>query len=211
MMRRSGCTQIAILLALVFLVLTPRTASAQRKSWGLSVGFIPSWKTVSPSKSLFSADRTELSGSEFRVGIVRGRTKGGDWGISYVRKSLDAGGVVVAGANSYQLGSGVNMNGALLHAAPALGHITEHVQIGLVFSAGVAQVTGSATRNGLAVVDAKQALTPFGYETSVQPLGGLELSVAAIATKGFKIRATGGVTWPGIFKIGIGGVYLFER
>ena len=201
-----------VALTVVGLLLTGMSteAAAQRKSWGLTASLVPSWKTVDQLKILYGADRVDLSGGEFRVGIVRGRSDKGDWGLSFVQKTFKAGGVIENGTQRFVLDDGVVMRGAVIHGAPVLGRIGDHFQIGLVFSAGAAAVKGSAHENGL-VVDAKKAFQPFGVETSVQPLGGLELAAAIVAGPNFKVRMTGGFSWPGIVQFGIGGLYFFGR
>jgi hypothetical protein len=49
----------------------------------------------------------------------------------------------------------------------------------------------------------------MGEELPVVPLGRLELAVAAIVMPGLKVRASGGINYPGVATFTVGGVYLF--
>jgi hypothetical protein len=65
----------------------------------------------------------QIAGSEFRIGFVRGRMLGGDWGVSYVRKRVDDGsyeeslGDTCFGASCFIVGTrrtagGIYLNGS---------------------------------------------------------------------------------------------------
>jgi hypothetical protein len=62
-------------------------AHAQSSSWGVSGGITPRWEIPSNAiKSLFDLQSVDLTGSDFHVGMVRGKEMGGDWGVSLVRR-----------------------------------------------------------------------------------------------------------------------------
>jgi hypothetical protein len=83
-------------IALVVLCVYASPVHAQNAShWGVVGGFVPLWKTTSSVEKLatfvFADDAVELlKGSEFRIGIARGRMLSGDWGVSFIRKTFDA-------------------------------------------------------------------------------------------------------------------------
>jgi hypothetical protein len=198
-------------LALLWLFIVPQLALAQDSYWGLSASFTPSWKANDRFKVLFQADELDLSGSEFRVGVVRGRTLGGDWGLSLVRKSLKDGGVVDGENGRYVLGSDVTLLGGTIDKFAVFGTIKDRVQIGMLLGIGAAQIKGAAVLEGTGPVAAKEALGFAGRDIKFSPLARLELAVAVIVVEGFKIRASGGLSYPGLSTFSIGGVYLFER
>jgi len=193
------------------LVVTPTICAAQDSFWGVSASFTPTWKTPDNFKVVFRADSVDLSGSEFRVGIVRGRTPGGDWGISFVRKSLKSGGVVDGEEGRYVLGDDVMLTGGTLERFGVFGTIKDRVQIGILMGIGAAQIKGTATRNNTTAVPAAEALRPLNLDIKFSPLARLELGVAIIVAEGFKVRASGGLTYPGYTTFSVGGIFLFER
>jgi hypothetical protein len=89
------------LLALVFAAtLFPTLAAAQPEDpnrWGVAVGFVPEFSIKDGSgvlgklaEVMFSeGDKgLDVKGGDFRIGVVRGRRLGGEWGVSYVRRSF---------------------------------------------------------------------------------------------------------------------------
>ena len=88
------------LLACLLLLAFPDSATAQSEpsSWGVAGTFVPGWDVPSSFEAMaawhFSEDELsieaqDLKGSEFRIGIVRGRASSGDWGVSFVRRTFD--------------------------------------------------------------------------------------------------------------------------
>lgn len=80
---------MARMFTLVLLVALSAASPARAQQWGLSVGLTPSWETGDPVRYLFRADQIDMHGSEVRFGVVRGDLLGGDWGFSFVDKSID--------------------------------------------------------------------------------------------------------------------------
>lgn len=78
------------------LAVAPHDAVAQdrRTHWGVSAGFAPRW-TASATwvERLYAADTIDWAGGDVRVGVVRGSDLGGDWGVAFVKRSLEDGGV----------------------------------------------------------------------------------------------------------------------
>ena len=151
----------------------PHEAGAQdrRTHWGVSAGFVPRWTASSTwVERLYDADTIDWAGLDLRIGVVRGSDLGGDWGIAFVRRSLEDGGVYddtpsAAGGSGQgdgrgpgaatspipttgrYLTNGVTARGVEVHRfAPFGGAIADRVQIGLEFGAGVAVLDGLADR-----------------------------------------------------------------
>ena len=213
----------------------PAAAQTHRSHWGVSGTLTPTWKTPSEIGPLFEVEPVDLSGSEFRVGIVRGRDLSGEWGLSFVRKRIKDGSTIGEIVDSCD-GSGclpegtlysfddVTMTGVALHKFVPFGTIKRRLQIGMTFGAGVARFEGDA-RGDVYFVDTD--FSPNGAPTRVSrheatvvpakdlfvievvPIGDLQLSVAAILAPGLKVRASGGVSTPGYHIFSLTASYLF--
>ena len=214
-------------------------ASAQQQepsSWGVSGALAPLWKVPADQKiftALFDADQVNVNGSEFRVGFVRGRMLGGDWGVSFLRRRIDDGSTVSRGMDEFAgfttgefiTTRNVVMNGVEVHKFAPFVTIKERVQVGLTFGGGIGQTTGVldtrfvdadftfvGNQNVIQRVettealDAKELIFPGN---GLVPLGRLELAVAGVVGHGFKVRVSGGVAYPGTETFTISGVYLF--
>lgn len=197
------------------ILVSPMLASAQsfNSRWGFQASFVPSWTVPDAAKDLFDAETLTVEGSEIRVGFVRGRTLGGDWGISYVQKWLDDSSF--ADSPSFtRATSGVTVRGIAIDKFAPFGTIKDRVQIGMIFGIGVGQASGTVREfdkdTGVTeVIEAEKFFSPMGQEIPVVPLGRLELAVAAIVMPGLKVRASGGINYPGIATVTLGAVYLF--
>lgn len=229
--------RIAALIAMV-LFFAVVSASAQESSWGVSGSFVPAWTVPGDNavaKAIFNADALHITGSEFRVGFVRGRTLGGDWGVSFVRRKLNDGSTVSAGLytdpsmpnveqGDFTTLRNVEITGVEVHKFSPFATIAKRAQIGLVFGGGIGSSKGDLetrrvyvdyTFSGNRVVptkvesretiDAKELVYPGN---GLVPLGRLELAVAGIVAPGLKVRASGGMAFPGLHTFSIAGVYL---
>lgn len=204
-----------VALALLVILATPMSAFAQsfNSRWGIQASFVPSWSVPDAAKPLFDADTLTVEGTEIRVGVVRGRTLGGDWGISYVQKWLDDGSFADS-SDFTRTTTGVTVRGVAIDKFAPFGTINERVQIGMIFGIGAGQASGLVRQldkhTGFTEeIEAKHFFSPMGQEIPVVPLARLELAVAAIVMPGLKIRASGGVNYPGVATITLGAVYLF--
>lgn len=205
----------AVFFALIAVAAVPLPAFAQSFStrWGLQASFTPSWSVPDAAKDLFSAESMKVEGRELRIGFVRGRTLGGDWGISFVQKSLSDGAFADTG-DVIRTSERVVVRGAAIDRFVNFGTIKERVQIGMILGIGAGAASGTATerdkRTGVETqIEAKHFFTPFDQEIPVVPLARLELAIAAIIAPGLKIRASGGLNYPGVAMVTVGGVYLF--
>ncbi len=103
--------------------------------------------------------------------------------------------------------------------APFGGAIADRVQIGLEFGAGVARLGGLADRMDaeaggvIESVPARTAMALRGIDKlgidGLVPLGRLELAVAAIPLWGLKVKAKGGLNFPGTQVFSVSAHYLF--
>ena len=236
MPRRSLALPVVICLCLLSL---PGLASAQDEShWGVAVGWVPTWEAHDSMKFLFNdAESLAMTGDDFRIGIARGKARGGDWSLSYIRKRLDPGSRSVVQEPHLEFVSGipqavlfteqlivqdVRLDGIEWDKYVNFATIARHVQIGMNFGAGVAKIKGTVIRQqaGLEFVP-PFALVPVNVETvepanelligevEWMPLAKIELAVGAHIAHGIKVRVSGGFSMPAIPAIGLTVVYLF--
>jgi hypothetical protein len=205
----------SVILAAVLCIGLSANASAQpnRQYWGVEASVAPSWEVKDSFKKLFDADAIDLSGSEFRIGFVRGQTLEGDWGVSYVRQSVKDGARITTSTVD-RTAANVAVNGVRVNKFAPFGTIKDRVQLGMAIGIGVGSATGTVTERNLrtgisTVVEAKHFFAPFGADIPVVPLGNLEFAVAVIGGPGFKVKASGGFNYPGTSVFTIGAVYLF--
>jgi hypothetical protein len=146
------------LVAAAVLVGGSNPALAQDSSWGVIGGLTPTWRVPDNAiKNLFDARAVDLSGSEFRIGIVRGKEFGGDWGVSLIQKRFKDGSTVTRESDfEYQNGTypavlgftttDASLRGVELHKYANFGTIKERVQIGMIFGGGIGQLRGTVNR-----------------------------------------------------------------
>jgi hypothetical protein len=227
-------------LFLLVLILAPTMASAQDSHWGVAASMTPKWKTVSKlDEVLFDAESVDLEGSAFTIGIARGRSLSGDWGVSYVRRPVKDGSHVRLTADleqpnceifvngcitfgDYRTTRDVVLNGVQVHKYIPFGTIKRRVQIGLNIAGGVGSFSGEleehkfnveeVSSNPLRVRQVERVTTEPARDLlsfSPVPIGAIQAAVAVIMAPGLKIRAAGGVGLPGNDRFTVTGVYLF--
>lgn len=204
-------TSVGLCLALVCGLAAEAAAQEQKPAWGVSASFTPRWTTPQGVKVIFLAEEVSLEGQDLRLGIVRGRTQGSDWGISFVRQTIKAGGVVDRDGVRDVLERDIQITGAVLENYGAIITIERRVQIALVTSVGAGSIRGTARRDGIEDVEFNEVLKLGGYNTRVSPLVRFELALGIIAAQGLKLKVSGGYNYPGVSRISLGGVYLFDR
>ncbi len=204
-----------ILLALVIGPLLTRPCAAQSggSQWAAQATLAPRWTVSDQFKTLFDADDVDITGTEFRIGLGRGRRRGGDWAIVYVRKRVNDD--ARASTERFdRVAHDITVSGVSIDKFASFGTIKERVQIGMVFGGGVGSAKGRATEQDRAngtvdTMTARQFFSPFGAELPVVPLARLELAAAVILAPAAKVRISGGFNYPGVSTATITGVVLF--
>jgi hypothetical protein len=164
------------LVLLFLLVLCPTLAEAQPEDptrWGFGIGFVPKFKVSNGSSVLGKLAEAmyengdaglDVKGSDFRIGVVRGRRLGGEWGVSYIRRSFKEESTQGAVETSCSPGSQPNsqicqtygdqyfyndnvvLNGIEANRLFVLGTIKKVVQIGIDLGGGIGWMNGTAIR-----------------------------------------------------------------
>lgn len=145
----------AVLLALALLV--PASLFAQDTShWGVAVAVNPTWKVPSNLKVLFNGDTAiDIKSQDFSIGIARGKTLGGDWSVSYIRKNFKDGSFAdntEVECNTFVTGCftsgtrrtlhGVTLSGIEAIKFIKIANIKDRVQIGLNVGGGIGSLKG---------------------------------------------------------------------
>lgn len=211
--------------------LLPSAALAQESHWGVRASQTPQWKVPARLGQLFDGT-VDITGSEFMIGIARGRELGGDWGVSYARKTLSDESRVEKfepecfSNGCFESGSSVRMRGVTLsgvkvHKYVPFVTIKDRVQIGMNFAGGVGQFKGAldtlerdvefsgdrrtARQTETITTESASELIPVSFV----PLVDLEAAVAVSVARGLKIRMEGGLSFPGYRAVNIAAVYFF--
>jgi hypothetical protein len=210
--------KVSLVVLAVCVVASPLYAEDQ---WGVSVGLTPAWHTATPSRHLFGADQIDMTGSEVRFGVVRGDLFEGDWGISFVDKSIDENSTlrvddatctgVPCGA-FYRTQPQTRLTGVEFHQFRPFKTWKERVQLGLVGAVGVGWMRGTADKRTMSELGEVQSLVTadelFPPSASVVPLMKLEIAGTGIVAPGLKIRVGGGFSMPGYYTFGFTFSYL---
>jgi hypothetical protein len=222
----------------VVLLSWPALALAQTpqpSSWGVVSSVNPEWKAGSPFDRIFGGS-VDITGSDFSIGIARGRELSGDWGVSYVRQRWNNGSGVsdieqdcsslpnaCLTSGEFYRAQNVVVSGIQAHKFIPFGTIKRRVQIGLNIAGGVGSVSGTVERHtifpdvtfdrtGRATVVQQEIVetTPAKEELlSTYPMGKVQAAVAVIVARGLKVRFAGGIDFPGTNKFSVTGLYLF--
>lgn len=211
--------------------------SAQEAShWGLAAGFVPRWTIPSAIGNLASLDVAEARGSEFQLGVGRGRDGGGSWEIVYVRQRSRKGFRVdryswescllatCATNGEYFLNKSAALHGAEIRRFFVLATIKRRMQVGIVLGAGVGQLLGTVERHRLrAVLEVDPAFEQVkGYrqgdtttevdasslfEVQTWPMGRVEGAVSWRLARGVKARLSAGVGTLTTYSAGVSVLY----
>jgi hypothetical protein len=202
--------------------------------WGASVSFTPLWKAHDQLQELLWAEgEGTLEGSEFTVGLVRGSTRGGDWGVSFVRKPIKDGTTITEvtedttensrSVSTYRLVfHDVYLQGVEFHGFIPFATIKDRVQIGLNLSGGIAAVRGEIEEafeffsefrlpNGQVITNSDSSVTTSPAKDVIyeyQPLGKVEGQVALIVAPWLKVKAGGGFNMPSAVAFRVGATFL---
>lgn len=227
-----------LFMAAVFLLCLPGEAAAQEAShWGVIGGVTPQWKVPTQLETLFDGT-VDIKGTDFSIGLARGRPRAGDWGISFIHKKFKDGSRVEGieeDCASFSNGCfldgdsfstrGVAINGLEVHKFIPFVRIRDRVQIGMNVAGGFGKFTGMLDKREFGadpVTFPPGGGRPTGRQTEttsteparelidipVFPIFKLQASVAIIASPAFKLRLQGGIDLPGYEFISVAAVYL---
>ena len=203
--------------------------------WGASVSFTPLWTAHDKLQELLWVEgENTLEGSEFTVGVVRGSTGGGDWGVSFVRKPVKDGITITNLSESSDADSvfrvtqrlvfqDVYLQGVEFHGFIPFATIKNRVQLGLNLAGGIAKTRGTIEEtfetfsqfrlsNGQVITNSDTSTNTFPADEIVyeyQPLGKVEAQAAFILAPAVKVKASGGFNMPSAFCFRVGVVFLF--
>jgi hypothetical protein len=209
----------------VLIVLAHAIPAGAQDQWGLSVGVTPSWESGSPVSSLFAADQIQMQGSEVRLGVVRGELLEGDWGLSYVDKSIDENSIVEDDLTACSRGAcgtffrtlpQTRLTGVEFHQFQPFKTWKDRIQLGMVGAVGVGWLRGSVYKRTVSEggdVESFDAAAGelFRPSASLVPLMKLEIAAAGIVMPGLKVRVGGGFSMPGYHTFGVTVFYLVPQ
>ena len=238
--------KLLIMSVLAFAVSGGSAQAQDATRWGVAGTFVPTWTIADQlSDLLIAVDReaqssaVDIRGSEFKIGVARGRELGGDWTLSLVRKRFHRSSHV-AEMNRFEWFDGrrmilesygfnyelddVTLTGVEYQRFRPFVTIKERVQVGMTYGGGVGWLTGEARGvefdpDGTRQVERPAAalfsdgevglFSVMDYTLKPVPLAKLELAVAGLIVPGLKVRASGGFNFPGYEVGSISVVYLF--
>jgi hypothetical protein len=212
----------ALIAALAVILALPAAAHAQidDTSWGITAGVSPQWSMPgSMLAELFDATRLDVKGPEFRVGVIRGTTLGGEWGVSLVHKRLSKESTLELEGSDDLLtvvADDAELIGVEVHRFFPFAR-TGRVQIGANLGGGIAQLRGFVTGTYVGAtttnftVPFPEAFTVTDREIDWLPLGRAELAAAVLAGERLKIRVSGGFNMPGFQVVSLSFSYLLGQ
>jgi hypothetical protein len=229
---RSGrFRRIVLALPLLISAAAPAAATAQ-SFWGFSASFTPKWTDYEQIRKQVLIDgEGTLEGTQFSVGVVRGSTAGGDWGVSFVNMPVSDDSQILDISDCEPSPCdpvterirprSLYLRGVEFHWAPSFVTIKDRVQIGINIGGGFAKTYGNVestlTFPRIVISTNPLIVIPEMVQTDIvpaveifreySPLIKAEALANVIVAPGLKIRVAGGLNAPGI-GIRIGMVYL---
>jgi hypothetical protein len=211
------------LIVLACVLVTPRPAGAQidDPSWGITGGFSPQWSIPGDwVAGLFDATTIDVKGPEFRFGIIRGTTLGGEWGVSLIHKRLSRESTVAIEGSDDLLtvvADDAELLGVEMHRFIPFARAGDRVQVGLNLGGGVAQLRGFVTGTYVGTTSTDftlpfpDALAVTGRQIDWAPIGRAELAVATLVGERLKVKVSGGFNMPGFQVASVSFSYLLGR
>jgi hypothetical protein len=215
-----------VILVACFVVTGPAVALAQidDPAWGITAAFAPRWQVPTFIEGRFDVTSVDLTGRELRVGVVRGTTFGGEWGISLVHKRLsDTGAVTVDGSDGIArfTTEDSELLGVEVHRFFPFGRIGDRVQVGVNLAGGIAQIRGfvrgeydpfsADAESFTATVPSREIFEYTGRDIDWLPIAKAQLAVAALVGERAKVRIGGGINLPGYEIVNVSFSYLLGR
>jgi hypothetical protein len=210
----------AVLLACACVLAIPRPSAAQidDPAWGITAGFSPQWSVPGDwLAGLFDASSLEVKGPEFRIGVIRGTTLGGEWGVSLIHKRLAKESTLAIEGSTDILtvvADDAELVGVEVHRFFPFARPGNRVQIGVNLGGGIAQLRGFVTGSYVGVTSTDftlpfpEAFVVAGREIDWIPLARAELAVAALMGERMKVRVSGGFNMPGFQIVSLSFSYL---
>lgn len=212
----------AAVLCVAGLLMIPARADAQidDTSWGITGGVSPRWSMPGTLLAdLFDATTLDVKGPEFRIGVIRGTTLGGEWGVSLIHKRLSKESTLeIEGSNNVLnvVANDAELIGVEVHRFFPFAR-AGRVQIGANLGGGIAQLRGFVTGVQLGATATSFAL-PFpeafivaGREIDWLPVGRAEIGAATLIGERLKIRVSGGFNMPGFQIVSLSFSYLLGQ
>jgi hypothetical protein len=231
--------RIGALLVVWLMSVPAASAQTRESHWGVSASLVPRWQFPQALANIWNMDTdmrgsemrvgivrgSDLGGD---VGLSFVKKFVSDGSTVFLRQSacVEVGaGQSECARGAYHVTRDAGMTGVEAHIFMPFATIRERVQIGVTFAGGVARIDGTSDRfiehlvvnggNVTVVTDTagsgpfQQSLQDLPQDWDVVPIGRVELSVGYLARPGLKLRATGGVNFPGFHRIGLHVQYLF--
>jgi hypothetical protein len=209
--------------------------------WGVAVGFAPTWKvpeagplgTLAEKSLAFGHLGLDVAGRDFRAGVVRGRYRQDDWGVSLVHRTFTEGSTQGAIITKCILEISCHVTGTEYRYQDAAMTGLEANRFFSFFTIGNVAAVGVDLAGGLGwyrrMVERRDALNIF-TTTSTEPilssestqvpasqlskmkpslLGRAEVAVAIQMTRELKLRLSGGVNYPGTDVVNVSLLYFF--
>lgn len=215
-------SRAALFLTVVSLLALPATARAQidDTSWGITAGFSPQWSMPGTLfAKIFDASSLEVKGPEFRVGVIRGTTLGGEWGVSLVHKRLSKESTIELEGTDDLLtvvADDAELLGVEVHRFFPFAR-AGRVQIGANLGGGIAQLRGFVTGTYIGptstsfTVPFPEAFTIVDREIDWLPIARAEIAAAALVGERLKVRISGGFNMPGFQVVSVSLSYLLGQ
>jgi hypothetical protein len=210
----------ALFLAGLLMMPAPAQAQIDDTSWGITGGVSPRWSMPGTLLAdLFDATALDVRGPEFRVGVIRGTTFGGEWGVSLIHKRLSKESTIeVEGSRDVLtvVADDAELIGVEVHRFFPFAR-AGRVQIGANLGGGIAQLRGFVSGVQLGTTSTSFTL-PFpdafvvtGREIDWLPVGRAEIGAATLIGERLKIRVSGGFNMPGFQVVSLSFSYLLGQ
>ena len=167
--------------------------------WGVNASYTTRWVAPKEFRWLVAAESVDLQGVDYRIGFVRGRVLGGEWGLSYVNQMVDQGSeialsrsfpedVVIPSCSPeafnagdcgvfYETNSGLRLRGFELHRFIPFVTFSERVQVGMNIAGGGGWYRGTTRRRVVNLKDPQSATPDEFIGESVSDVMGSELTL----------------------------------
>ena len=229
--------------AAVWLAASPALAqdNAGPSRWGVAVSIAPTWKVpeagplgkLAEKSLVFGDSGLDIAGRDFRVGVVRGRYRQDDWGVSLVHRTFNEGstqGAIITKCileiSCHVVGTEYRYQDARLAGIEAnrffsfltIGNV---VQVGVDLAGGVGWYRRMVERRDALniftttstepILSSESAQVPASDLSKMKPslLGRAEVAVALQMTRELKLRLSGGMNYPGTDIVNVSLLYFF--